>query len=189
MVVEMEEEQQDNNTAESQSYKKSKTIMVKVLQLDVEDKDDDNWRLIYTDGTGRFPKQSRTGMNYVMVLAENDSDAILVEAMKNRSAGEMVRAYLELIGRLKECGIVPTKQVLDNEISDAYKEAIKSVNITYELVPPHNHERNKAEKAIQTFKNHSVATLCGTDKDFPLYLWSDILRQTEHTLNLLRPSR
>ena len=189
MVVEMEEEQQDNNTAESQSYKKSKTIMVKVLQLDVEDEDDDNWRLIYTDGTGRFPKQSRTGMNYVMVLAENDSDAILVEAMKNRSAGEMVRAYLELIRRLKECGIVPTKQVLDNEISDAYKEAIKSVNITYELVPPHNHERNKAEKAIQTFKNHSVATLCGTDKDFPLYLWSDILRQTEHTLNLLRPSR
>ncbi len=101
----------------------------------------------------------------------------------------MVRAYKVLIGRLHASGIFPTKQVLDNEISDSYKEAIESFNIEYELVPPHNHERNKAERAIQTFKNHFVAILCGADKDFPLYLWSDILQQAEHTLNLLRPSR
>ena len=127
-------------------------------------------------------------MNYIMVLAENDSDAILVEAMRNRSAGK-VRAYSVLIGRLHACGISPTKQVLDNEISQAYKDAIASFGIAYELVPPHNHERNKAERAIQTLKNHFVSILCGADKDFPLYLWSDILRQAEHTLNLLRPSR
>ncbi len=30
--------------------------------------------------------------------------------------------------------------------------------------------------------------MCGTDKDFPLYLWCDLLPQVEHTLNLLRPS-
>jgi len=83
-------------------------------------------------------------MNYIMVLAENDSDAILVEAMRNRSAGK-VRAYSVLIGRLHACGISPTKQVLDNEISQAYKDAIASFGIAYELVPPHNHERNKAE--------------------------------------------
>ncbi len=173
----------------SQVYKKSKTIMVRVMQVDVDDEGKEFLRLIYTDGTGRFPKQSRTGMNYIMVLAENDSDAILVEGMKNRSAGEMVRAYNVLIARLHACGIFPTKQVLDNEISQSYKEAIASHNIEYELVPPHNHERNKAERAIQTYKNHFVSILCGADKDFPLYLWSDILRQAEHTLNLLRPSR
>ena len=100
--------------------------------------------MIYTYGTGQIPKQSRTGMKYIMVLAENDSDDILVESMKNWSAGEMVRAYLVLIGQLKDCSIIPTKQVLDNEISQAYKDAIKSVNIEYELVPPHNHKRDKA---------------------------------------------
>ena len=187
--VEDDVEQEAQFKHSSKVYKKSKTIMVKVIQIDVDNEGKEALKLIYTDGTGRFPKQSRTGQNYIMVLAKNDSDAILVEGMKNRSAGEMVRAYKVLIERLHACGIFPTKQVLDNEISQSYKDAIESFNIDYELVPPHNHERNKAERAIQTFKNHFVSILCGADKDFPLYLWSDILRQAEHTLNLLRPSR
>ncbi len=79
----------------SQVYTKTKTIMTKVMQLDIDK--DGKTQLIYTDGTGRFPKHSRTGQNYIMVLAENDSDAILVKRMKNRSAGEMVRAYKYLL--------------------------------------------------------------------------------------------
>ena len=30
-------------------------------------------QMIYTDSTGRFPKTSQTGMNYVLVLTEIDS--------------------------------------------------------------------------------------------------------------------
>ena len=45
-----------------------------------------------------------------------------------------------------------------------------------------------AEKAIQTFKDHFVSVLCGTDDDFPFQLWCQILRQAEHQLNLLRKS-
>jgi hypothetical protein len=48
--------------------------------------------LIYTDQTGRFPKKSSIGNQYIMVLIEIDSNAILVEAMKNQTAGEMIRA-------------------------------------------------------------------------------------------------
>ena len=36
---------------------------------------------------------------YVMVMAESDSDAILAEPMKNRTSGEMIRAYQVLIDR------------------------------------------------------------------------------------------
>jgi hypothetical protein len=61
--------------------------------------------------------------------------------------------------------------------------------MTYQLVPPHDHRRNKAEKAIQTFKDHFVAILCGADTSFPLNLWDLLLRQAEHTLNMLRPAR
>ena len=59
----------------------------------------------------------------------------------------------------------------------------------YQLVPPHDHRQNIAEKAVQTFKDHSMAVLCRTDAKFPMQLWCRILRQAEHQLNLLRKSR
>ena len=61
--------------------------------------------------------------------------------------------------------------------------------MTYQLVPPHDHRRNIAEKAIQTFKNHFVSILCGTDENFPMRLWDKLLPQAEMTLNMLRQSR
>ena len=45
---------------------------------------------MYTDQTGRFPKKSSRGNQYIMVLIELDSNAIMVEAMKNRSSTEMI---------------------------------------------------------------------------------------------------
>ena len=64
-------------------------------------------------------------------------------------------------------------------------------HIDYQLVPPHVHRRNAAERAstIRTFKNHFVATLCSTDPAFPLFLWDRLLPQAMLTLNLLRGSR
>ena len=41
-------------------------------------------RLMHTNQTGRFPQKSSQGHQYIMVLIEMDSNAILVEAMKNR---------------------------------------------------------------------------------------------------------
>ena len=52
---------------------------------------------VWTDQTGRLPKKSSRGNQYVMVLAESNSDAILAEPMKNRTSGEMIRAYQVLI--------------------------------------------------------------------------------------------
>jgi hypothetical protein len=143
---------------------------------------------IYTDQPGRFPKKSSRGNQYIMVLAEVDSNAILVEPMKNRTAGKMVRAYQVLIDRLNSAGIFPKLHILDNECSADMKKTIKSNKMDFQLVPPHDHRRNLAEKAIQTFKDHFVAILCGADKSFPLHLWDRLLPQAEHTLNMLRPS-
>ena len=47
----------------------------------------------YTDLTGRFPVQSSCGNNYVMVCYSYDENAILAEALKNRSASEIVKAW------------------------------------------------------------------------------------------------
>ena len=62
-------------------------------------------------------------------------------------------------------------------------------NETFQLVPPHLHRRNAEERAIHTFKNHFIAGMVSTHKDFPLHLWCRIFPQAIVTLNLLRPSR
>jgi hypothetical protein len=61
--------------------------------------------------------------------------------------------------------------------------------VEYQLVPPHCHQRNAAERAIHTFKEHFVAGLASVDPDFPLHLWYRLLPQAEMTLNLLWTSR
>jgi hypothetical protein len=63
--------------------------------------------LMYTNQTGKFPKKSSRGYQYIMVLIEIDSNAILVEAMKNHSAGEMIRAYQVLVEHLCTAGLTP----------------------------------------------------------------------------------
>ncbi len=53
---------------------------------------------------------------------ELDSNAILVEGMKNRTSGKMIRAYRHLVDRLKTAGIQPRHHVLDNECSVEFKD-------------------------------------------------------------------
>jgi hypothetical protein len=61
--------------------------------------------------------------------------------------------------------------------------------VEYQLVLPHCHCRNAAERAIRTFKEHFVAGLSLVDPTFPLHLWDRLFPQAEITLNLLRTSR
>ena len=68
------------------------------------------------------------------MLVEIGSDAILVEAMKDRTSGEMVRAYQVLVDRLSIYGVVPKHHVLDHACSAEFKDAIKSINMKYQLV-------------------------------------------------------
>jgi hypothetical protein len=59
----------------------------------------------------------------------------------------------------------------------------------FQMVPPHVHRRNAAERAICTYKNHFFAALSGTDPKFPMNQWDKLLPQTTLALNLLRGSR
>ena len=68
-------------------------------------------------------------------------------------------AYQKIINRMRAAGLGLQKHILDNEASDAFKEKIRENGMEYELVPPGNHRRNQAERAIQTFKAHFIAVL------------------------------
>ena len=76
-------------------------------------------------------------------------------------------------------------RTLDNEASTILKAFLTAENVEYQLVPPHIHQRNSAEHAIRTFKNHFIAGLATTDPNFPLSNWCQLLPQAELTLNLL----
>jgi hypothetical protein len=67
--------------------KKERTIFISVL--DMEDK---ATQKIFTNQLGYFPKQSSHGNQYIVVMTKINSDPILIELMKNRTAGKMIRA-------------------------------------------------------------------------------------------------
>ena len=69
------------------------------------------------------------------------------------------------------------------------KDFLKAAGVDFQLVPLHDHQRNAAERAICTFKNHLIAGIVSTDKEFPLNLWDRLIEQAVLTLNLLRGSR
>ena len=143
----------------------------------------------YSDLTGRFPTISSRGNQYIFIMYDYDSNAILAEPMKNRTSPELVRACSALHSLLIKRGLQPKFHVLDNEASVALQDAITNNKIEFQLAPPHIHRRNAAERAIRTFKNHFIAGLCSTDSRFPMHLWCRLIPQALLTLNLLRPSR
>ncbi len=151
--------------------------------------EDEATQKIFTDQPGCFPKKSSCGSQYITVLTEINSNTILIELIKNRTAGEMIRAYQTLIDQLRTAGIVPKRHILDNKCSQDFKDTIHLHEMTFQLVPPHDHQQNLARKAFQTFKDHFIAILGGANKSFPLNLWDRLLPEAEHTLNMLRPSR
>jgi hypothetical protein len=144
---------------------------------------------LYTDLTGKFPVRSSKGNSYVMVCYIYDCNYVKVIPMKYRSASEWVKSYDIVHQELTIKGFKPKLQILDNEASTALKNFFTVNDIAYQLVPPHCHQHNSAERAIITFKEHFVDGLSSVDPAFPLHLWDRLLPQVESTLNILRTSR
>jgi hypothetical protein len=133
--------------------------------------------------------RSSKGNSYVMVCYAYDCNYVKVVPMKSRSASEWVKAYDHIHQEITAKGFKPKLQTLDNEASAAFKHVLTSNEVEYQLVPPHCHRRNAAERSIRTFKEHFVARLSSVDPTFPLHLWDRLLPQAEITLNLLCTSR
>ena len=141
---------------------------------------------LYTNLTGRFPVQSSRGHKYILVAYNFDSNSIHVCPLKSCNDSDTIKAYEEIYSMLTQRGLKPQLHWLDNEASKALNIFITKEHTEYQLTPPHIHQRNTAEHAIRTFKNHFISGLCSVDKTFPLHLWCHLLDQAELTLNMLR---
>jgi hypothetical protein len=97
------------------------------------------------------------GNLYVLVLYICDTNAILIEPLKSRNDASQLKAYERILQRIPT-DFKPKLHIMDNEASKAIKDFLVRANhMEYQLVPPHTHRRNAAERAIRTFKNHFIA--------------------------------
>ena len=172
----------DNITQFTSQDNKTRTHDVFLTVTDLQGK-------ICTDQTGRFPVTSSRGNKYIMIAYDYDSNTINAEALKPRTGESLKNAYMKIQALLTSRGLKPKLHFLDNECAASFKVFMKSVDEAFQLVPPHLHRRNAAERSIQTWKNHFIAGLTSVHPDFPLHLWCRMLKQADTTLNLLRASR
>lgn len=140
---------------------------------------------VSSDMTGRFPISSDTGSQYVLI-SEMDG-YIHAEPMASRTHTDYVRAFKRIVAFFSALGRHPFFQRLDNETSAAVETYLRSENISLQYCPPGQHRANTAERSIQTFKAHAIATFANTPPDFPIQLWDRLLPQIELCLNHLHP--
>ena len=85
---------------------------------------------------------------------------------------------------LTDRGFKPHVQILDNKCPETLKKHFRKNNVAYQLVPPHLHRNNSAERAIVTFKDHLIAGLLSVDLSFPMHLWCRLISQARSTYSV-----
>ena len=144
---------------------------------------------ISADQTRRHPVTSSCGRKYLTVLYNYDSNAIITEPLKSRNEHKLVCAYSALHTHLSNRGLTPRFQMLDNESPVDLQKVMQNAVVTFQLVQPHLHRTNAAERAIATYKDHLIAGLSSYNPSFLLHLWDQLIPQATLTFNLLQPSR
>jgi len=94
---------------------------------------------MYMDLTGKFVVASSNGNNYILIIYDYDSNAILAIPLKNCKAESILDAYQTGHAHLCAMGLQPKLQCLDNEASRALQEFLTDEGIAFQLVPPHLH--------------------------------------------------
>ena len=73
---------------------------------------------------------------------------------------------------------------MDNVASKTVQTHLEDEDIKIQLVEPHNHRVNVAERAIQTFKNHCIAGFSTIDENCPTAIWDKFIPQAQDSLNM-----
>jgi len=139
----------------------------------------------FTDATGRYPEPSIDGFEYHLIFTYKNY--IHVELMSDRSAMSYVNAYTAAVNFFAKLGHTIKNIVLDNETSKDLDAYFSKNDIDFQRVPPYQKRSNKAERGIQTWRNHWIATLGTVDPKCPTNIWSMFVAQTEICLAHLRP--
>ena len=151
-----------------------------------------HWRLekvrADADPTGQFPVIAIDGERYMLVAVHLDTGYIHVVPLISRDAAALTAAYEEMLDFFKQRMHAVEMVRLDQECPPLLQQAFRLAFVNHQRAPAGNHRTNSAERAIRSWKNHFIASLCTMDRLCPLQLWALMVRQCELTLNLIRPS-
>ena len=93
---------------------------------------------------------------------------------------------MPMLATLTKSAHSPNIDILDKKLLSILKQALLKHKIKYQLVPPHIHRRNAAERDIKTIKAHLISCLCDADTQYPSKDWDLFILQAKITLNLIR---
>ena len=91
---------------------------------------------------------------------------------------------LKMNEKLKKRGLTTKLHIIDNDVSEDLNQYFEDSDVQLQLVPPHMHKINAAERNVITFKNHFIAALCTLEHLLPFYLWGRLLPQFTTTINM-----
>ena len=77
----------------------------------------------------------------------------MVKPIANVDDRSIYEAYKEVFETLEAKGYKPKMNVMDNQATKFIKKFLTKKECELQVVEPHNHRVNAAERAIQTFKD------------------------------------
>jgi hypothetical protein len=118
-------------------------------------------------------------------MYHHEANAILAKPISALDNISIFNTYKMQFDDLTSKGFTPKINIMDNQATKHIKAFLIEWQCKLQLVEPHNHRMNAAERIIQTFNDAFIAALAPTDSDFPLQLWDKITHQVQDTLNLI----
>ena len=194
-----------NNSRRGRSSKQTQqsdtaTSIADAISLPTEDQDNNKTHLVFmsvkrvegyiaTNQTGRFPRTSNKGMQYICVFYIYDPDNIKGVALKSRRKEDILRAYQEVYTFCQNRGFKPKLHKIDNETSKYFEDFIASLNTHQQYTPPDLHRTNPAERALQPYKSYVKSTMAYLPPTFPIAYWCRLLLQIDFSVNIVRKCR
>jgi hypothetical protein len=129
---------------------------------------DKNSGIVYNNFTGLFLFMSLDGSVCFFALYHYKSNCILADPIKALDDTTICEAYKKQFDELTKKGFKHKLNVMDNQATKYIKQFLDKNKCKLQLVKPHNHHVNAAERAIQTFKDALIAALATTDSNFPI---------------------
>ena len=85
------------------------------------------------------------------------TNVILATLIPSLDLSSIPAAYKKIFEYLKVKGYKPMLNIIDNQATKVIKAYLTPQQVSLQLIKPHNHHVNAAERAIQTFKIDSLA--------------------------------
>ena len=143
---------------------------------------------IASDQTGRLPRVSTRGNQYICVFYIYDANFIMPIAIQSRHRSDLLGAYETVYKWCESRGFKPTLHRMDNETSKDVEEFIEEQNADVQYTAPGRHCA-PTEQAVLTLKSCFKSTIASLPPGFPFANWCRLLEQVKLSVNIVRPFR